>query len=62
MSPAHCDGPADLASWDTVSAMSCDPRCSKSLPRLVLQNLMKGTESDFYLFNEEDKITKEEKR
>ena len=30
-----------------------------SLPGLVLKYLMKGTESDFYLFDEEDKVTKE---
>ncbi len=30
-----------------------------SLPGLVLKYLMKGTESDFYLFDEVDKVTKE---
>ncbi len=32
-----------------------------SLPGLVLKYLMKGTENDFYLFGEEDKITKEDR-
>ena len=31
-----------------------------SLPGLVLEYRMKGTDSDFYLFDEEDKITKED--
>jgi hypothetical protein len=29
---------------------------------LVLKYLMKGTDSDFYLFDEEDKITKEDRK
>ncbi len=33
-----------------------------SLPGLVLKYLMKGTESDFYLFDEEDKVTKEDRK
>jgi len=33
-----------------------------SLPGLVLKYLMKGTESEFYLFDEEDKITKEDRQ
>jgi hypothetical protein len=33
-----------------------------SLPGLVLKYLMKGTESDFYLFDEEDKVTKENRK
>jgi hypothetical protein len=33
-----------------------------SLPGLVLKYLMKGAESDFYLFDEEDKITKEDRK
>ncbi len=33
-----------------------------SLPELVLKYLMKGTESDFYLFDEEDKVTKEDRK
>jgi hypothetical protein len=33
-----------------------------SLPGLVLKYLMKRTESDFYLFDEEDKITKEDRK
>ena len=33
-----------------------------SLPGLVLKYLMKGTDSDFYLFDEEDKITNEDRK
>ena len=33
-----------------------------SLPGLVLKYLMKGTESDFYLFDEKDKVTKEDRK
>ncbi len=33
-----------------------------SLPGLVLKYLMRGTESDFYLFDEEDKVTKEDRK
>ncbi len=33
-----------------------------SLPGLVLKYLMKGTESEFYLFDEEDKVTKEDRK
>ncbi len=33
-----------------------------SLPGLVLKYSMKGTESEFYLFDEEDKITKEDRQ
>ncbi len=33
-----------------------------SLPGLVLKYLVKGTESDFYLFDEEDKVTKEDRK
>ncbi len=33
-----------------------------SLPGLVFKYLMKGTESDFYLFAEEDKVTKEDRK
>ncbi len=33
-----------------------------SLPGLVLKYLMKGTESDLYWFDKEDKVTKEDKK
>jgi hypothetical protein len=33
-----------------------------SLPGLVLKYLMQGTESEFYLFDEEDKVTKEDRK
>ena len=33
-----------------------------SLPGLVLKYLMNGTDSDFYLFYEEDKITNEDRK
>ena len=33
-----------------------------SLPGLVLKYLMKSTDSEFYLFNEDDKITKEDQK
>jgi hypothetical protein len=33
-----------------------------SLSGLVLKYLMEGTESDFYLFDEEDKITKKDRK
>ena len=33
-----------------------------SLPGLVLKYLIKSTDSEFYLFDEEDKITKEDKQ
>ncbi len=33
-----------------------------SLPGLVLKYLSKGTESEFYLFDEEDKVTKEDRK
>jgi chromosomal replication initiation ATPase DnaA len=33
-----------------------------SLPGLVLKYLMKSTDSDFYLFDEEDKITKDDRK
>ncbi len=32
------------------------------LPGFVLKYWMKGTESDFYLFDEEDQVTKEDRR
>ena len=33
-----------------------------SLPGLVLKYLIKSTDSEFYLFDEEDKITKEDRK
>ena len=33
-----------------------------SLPGFVLKYLMKSTDSEFYLFDEKDKITKEDKK
>ena len=33
-----------------------------SLPGLVLKYLMKSTDADFYLFDEKDKITQEDKK
>ncbi len=33
-----------------------------SLPGLVLKYLMKSTDNDFYLFDEEDKLTKDDRK